>query len=1129
MLTIPSTRTVCGAFLGALALAPSALAQEGFTLEQVMSSPFPSELVAAPCGGRLAWVQYERGVRNVWVAESPDYEGRRVTAYEDDDGQAISDLVFLPEGNALVYVRGGAPNRQGEIPNPQSLVQPPERTLWLVSARGEQPPRELDQGSSPHPSPTGETIAFLRGGQVWTVPTDDPPGESPEAPEAEQGGGEAKAQQLLQVRGSASSLRWSPDGSKLALISRRGDHAFLGVFDLEGGELRYLDPSVDRDSNPAWSPDGRRIAFLRTPHERDRLPFVPRRSARPWSIRVVDVESGEARAVWTATAGPGSAFRSVVAENQLLWCAGDRIVFPWEADGWTHLYSVPAAGGEASLLTPGGFEVEHVAVSADRVEILFSSNQDDIDRRHLWRVSVLGETGGVGAVPRPITTGDGIEWSPVATADGEAIAFLASSARTPAHAAVLESGESARPLSASPPGFPTGRLVEPTPVVFPAADGMPIHGQLFVPAGLEAGERRPAVVFLHGGSRRQMLLGWHYRGYYHNAYAFDQYLASRGYVVLSVNYRSGIGYGIEFREAIDYGARGASEFQDVLGAGHYLAGRPDVDPDAIGLWGGSYGGYLTALGLARASDLFAAGVDIHGVHDWNEVIGNFEDSYDPVVREEVARLARESSPVAYLDGWRSPVLLIHGDDDRNVPFSETVDLVGALGDRGVECEQLVFPDEVHSFLLHENWLLAYQAASDFFDHHLRGLPSEAELVARAREIHRRVISLDTHKDISSQLASQDVPDDPRERERFLQRNDPTIWGAQQADFPKMRAGELDVAFFIVYVGQGPLTEEGFRLARERAMAKFEAIHRMARRYPDDIEIAVTPDDVERIAASGKLVACIGIENGYAMGTDPASIAEFHRLGARYMSLTHNGHSQLGDSHTPADVSLHGGLSELGREAIDEMNLQGIMVDVSHSGKQTMLEAVAHSRAPVIASHSAVRALRDHGRNLDDEQLLALKENGGVIQVVAFDSYVVDNSARSLELAMLREELGLPRRRRGAPVDTSPEVAEKRRIFRERAREIEERHPPATVQDFVDHIDYAVKLIGLDHVAISSDFDGGGGVSGWNDASETFNVTLELVRRGYSEREIAKLWSGNTLALWREVEALARHLQAEGGR
>ena len=328
--------------------------------------------------------------------------------------------------------------------------------------------------------------------------------------------------------------------------------------------------------------------------------------------------------------------------------------------------------------------------------------------------------GVAGGAPAPVTTGTGLEWSPAAADDGS-VAFLASDARTPAHAEVMAGGAARRFLTSSiPADFPSAPLVEPQQVIFSASDGMRIHGQLFVPRDLKAGERRPALLFFHGGSRRQMLLGWHYMYYYHNAYAMNQYLASQGYVVLSVNYRSGIGYGLNFREAIDYGAHGASEYNDVMGAGLYLRGRPDVDPDRIGLWGGSYGGYLTALGLARSSDLFKAGVDFHGVHDWNVVIHNFAQGYDAAARQDVARLAFRSSPMASIATWRSPVLLIQGDDDRNVPFSETVDLAEALRKQGVTFEQLVFPDEVHDFLLHRDWVRAYHAAADFFHRMLGG-------------------------------------------------------------------------------------------------------------------------------------------------------------------------------------------------------------------------------------------------------------------------------------------------------------------------------------------------------------------------------------------------------------------------
>jgi len=394
---------------------------------------------------------------------------------------------------------------------------------------------------------------------------------------------------------------------------------------------------------------------------------------------------------------------------------------------------------------------------------------------------------------------------------------------------------------------------------------------------------------------------------------------------------------------------------------------------------------------------------------------------------------------------------------------------------------------------------------------------DAALLARARDIHWRAVTLDTHKDIRDSLALA-----PEDGSALALRDDPTRWGPNQVDLPKMRSGGLDVAFYIVYVAQGPLSAEGFAAAKSQALAKFAAIERQAQSFPNEVVLARTPDEVLAGVAAGRLVSCIGIENGYAMGEDLALLQEFHRRGARYMSLTHNGHSQLGDANTPEEP-LHGGLTELGRRAIEELNRLGIMVDVSHSAKSTMLQAVAHSRAPVIASHSGVRALCDHPRNLDDEQLRALAAKRGVLQCVAFDGYVVDARPRSAAIAAARAALGLPPEERFRRVEPGSEDQEKLRALRERVAEIEAQFPRATVKDLVDHVDHAVKVMGIDFVALSSDFDGGGGIQGWNDASETFEVTLELVRRGYDEEAIGKLWSGNTLRLWREVEAAAAAL------
>lgn len=397
--------------------------------------------------------------------------------------------------------------------------------------------------------------------------------------------------------------------------------------------------------------------------------------------------------------------------------------------------------------------------------------------------------------------------------------------------------------------------------------------------------------------------------------------------------------------------------------------------------------------------------------------------------------------------------------------------------------------------------------------------SEAELIARARRIHYDALTLDTHKDIRATLARSPGAEDEAERERERRRDDPTLWGPNQVDFPKMRAGGLDVAFYIVYVGQGALDEEGFARARAQALAKFDAIERMAERYPGHIGLARSAADVERIASDGRLVACIGIENGYAMGEDLGAIAEFHARGARYMSITHNRHSQLGDSNTPEEP-LHGGLSELGRRAIEEMNRVGIMVDVSHASKTTTLQTIAHSKAPVIASHSSVDAVFEHGRNLSDDELRAIKANGGVVQCVAFRAYVKDDGGRRDFIASVRDELGLPAQRGSRAAPDDPETRAKMRELRARVEAFDARLEPASVKDLVDHIDHAVEIAGIDHVGISSDFDGGGGVDGWDDASETPNVTIELVRRGYTAEEIGKLWSGNTLRVWRAVEAVA---------
>jgi dipeptidyl aminopeptidase/acylaminoacyl peptidase len=669
-----------------------------FTIEQMLGSAFPEELSAAPSGSRIAWIARWHGPRNIWVAEGPLFEGRQLTNFQADDGRDLSELAWSADGKQLFYVRGGAENLAGESPNPTSDPKGATQEIWAIDFSGGEP-RKLGEGHSPLASPRGDRVVWIKGGAIWSLELKPDP----------------KAEALTKLRGKATDLAFSPDGSKLAFTSDRGDHSFVGVYSFEAAGVRWLDPGTALDGMPVWSPDGAKVAFLRTPSVSHQQVFQPIRSGPPWSIRATDLASGQTREVFRAAAGKGSVFQALESPASVFWMANGDLVFPWERTGWRLLYAVPSTGGEARLLTPGEFEVEQASLLPGRTALLVSSNQGDIDRRHLWRVTLDGKA------PSPVTQGEGIEWAPSALADASGIALLRSDAATPAHVSVLTSaGKELKPAPGSiPSDFPSSALVKPQAVKITAADGMVVPGQLFLPPGHKPGQRYPAVVFFHGGSRRQMMLGWHPMSYYHNAYAFNQYLASRGYVVLSVNYRSGIGYGLDFREAVNYGPTGASEFNDVIGAGLYLRSRPDVDPKRIGLWGGSYGGYLTAMGLARGSDLFAAGVDLHGVHDWNMGIEIFVPDYKDWRTPEAAKLAYDSSPVASLGTWKSPVLLIHGDDDRNVNFTQTVMLAEELKKRNVVVEELIFPDEIHGFLLQGSWIKAYTAAADFLDRQLK--------------------------------------------------------------------------------------------------------------------------------------------------------------------------------------------------------------------------------------------------------------------------------------------------------------------------------------------------------------------------------------------------------------------------
>lgn len=656
-----------------------------FTLEQVMSAPFCDGLVAAERAPRIAWTINLRGERNVWAAEAPAWRPHAVTHYRGDTGMELAGLAISPDGKLVVFARGGDGER---TPNPASLLKPPRRQVFAAAVDGGGEPRALgDGGDELQLSPDGTRAAWIAKKQLWVAPVD----------------GSAPARAVTELEGEAHEPRWSPDGKRIAVSVDRRSHALIAVVDLGAEALRWIAPSTGSDASPRWSADGKQLAFVRTAGLERKLPLIPVRP-EPWSVWLADAVTGKGRAVWTS----GAAARDSVpgwAEAPLFFFAGDRVVFASEQDGRMHLYSVTSAGA-VRRLTSGDHDVEQARPAPDRRTILFTSNQDDADRRHLWRVPADGS-----AAPQPVTRGDGIETAPVQAADGT-VFVLAATARQPILPARVR-GTAPETIARElvPAEFPERELVVPRPVTFRAADGLTIHGQLFAPPSCKAGCR--AVVFSHGGPIRQMLPAWHYMYYYANAYAENQFLAGQGVVVLAVNYRLGIMYGRDFREATGGSWRGSAEYQDVLAGAGYLASLPQVDRKRIGLWGGSYGGLLTALGLARNSDVFKAGVDFHGVHDWSALLEADEPNRDAPDHKEAIELAFRSSPVADVARWRSPVLFIHGDDDRNVPFDQTTDLVQRLRRQGVRLEEIVYPDEIHDLLLWRSWVDAYRATAAF--------------------------------------------------------------------------------------------------------------------------------------------------------------------------------------------------------------------------------------------------------------------------------------------------------------------------------------------------------------------------------------------------------------------------------
>lgn len=671
----------------------SSYAQQ-FSMRSVLSYPFPTELTSNSKSGKIAWAMNEQGKRNIYTAEAPLYQPIKITNYTIDEGQELTSVTISNDGKWIVFVRGGDHgNRDGSPVNPSSATAVPKVLVMSIPFNGGKV-NTLGEGDNPVLSPNGQQLVFSKNGQLMSCSID----------------GSTSAKPLFYAKGQSSGASWNNDGSKLVFVSSRDDHSFIGIYSNPESPIQWLVPSFSRDSSPRWSPDGQEIAFIRSPGQGGGADSVLVRRHQPWAIWKVNINTGKGQRIYKAVETPEGSIPSVNGGANLLW-ANNRLIFTSYEDGWPHLYAIDTNGGQKLLLTPGNFMVEQVQLSDDKRTLLFSANygteKDDIDRRHIYKVSIDK------ANMISLTAGKGIEAYPVFIGGGNDIAYLGANAQQPLLPFVLNTqskNTKSIAIDLLPKDFPSQQLVTPTQVTFKAEDGNTVYGQLFTPKNAKG--KKPAIVYVHGGPQRQMLLGWNYMDYYSIDYALNQYLVSLGFTVLSVNYRLGIGYGYEFHKPLNAGAFGASEYQDIKAAGEWLAKQPGVDAQRIGIYGGSYGGYLVALALGKDSKLFAAGVDIHGVNNRLMSTGGERTDGAPDAKLAAERLIT-SSPTTYLNTWTSPTLIIHADDDRNVSFSQSVDLARRFEKKNFEFEYLAIPDDTHHWMKFANAVLVSEATADF--------------------------------------------------------------------------------------------------------------------------------------------------------------------------------------------------------------------------------------------------------------------------------------------------------------------------------------------------------------------------------------------------------------------------------
>ena len=729
--------------------------------QQFLSPASPLEVVAAKKVDRVAWVAYEEGKRNAYTAAAPAFAPVRLTSFLKDDGIDMSDIRISDDGSTVVFVRGTAPNREGWVANPTADPNGPERAIWAARTAGGAAFR-VAEGANPEIAPDGSSVLFLKDGQIHRAKV------TPVKPAAEMDRGEkpfirewgtqsapqwspdGRKIAFVSTRTDHSfvavydvatrtvkymspsvdfdtSPMWSEDGKSIVFVRRPGLPFAQQAQQGSGGVGLANGPAFQPNGNAGrgqgrgqgrGNPDSATAAAQ--PPRIAQVPGLQRATFKGGytvSVMNADAATGEAREVWHNQ--PNDTLVNNLGNLRL---AGDYLVFPFNVGGrggrgargqapgaapppapagpvdeWERYYSLNIASADARpvLLTTTDGLIEDqtsVALSRDGKTFYYCTNAKDIERRHIWSVPVTGGT------PQQVTAGAGIETYPAPLASGKSLATLSADWKMPQSLGIWRLA-SASAAEASQKiifptvrkGFPMDAHVEPELILTKAADGLEIHNQLFLPKDIKPGERRPAIVFVHGGPVRQMLLGYHYMQFYHWAYGINQWLANQGYVVMSINYRSGVGYGRSFRAAPNTGGSGNAEYQDVLAGGKYLQSRPDVDPNRIGIWGLSYGGVLTSQALARNSDIFKAGVDLAGVHLWGSSLDPDAESF-------------KSSTIGAIDGWKSPVLLVHGDDDRNVAFQQTTGLVQLLRQRDVYYELIVFPDDTHESMLHSRWM-----------------------------------------------------------------------------------------------------------------------------------------------------------------------------------------------------------------------------------------------------------------------------------------------------------------------------------------------------------------------------------------------------------------------------------------